>query len=628
VNRLDDSDFQRGLSALQAGNLKEAERLLQAITRTHPKHVPALSLLGVVLGRLGRNTEAVASYDRALALAPDSIEAWYGRGMTLLAIGQRQEAIVSFDRVIAARPDFTHVHLLRAKLLADLGQRDAALEAIQKLLVTAPGLAEAWLGRSNILFEAKQYEEALAAAERAVALRPDLAEAWHGLGNVLIELNRHDEALSAYDRALALNPHFAGAWHGRGNALNELRRYHDALVAYDKSLALVPELTQAWVARGNVLNTLKRPDDALAAFDRALMLDPNIAEAWLGRGNVFTVLKRLDDALAGYDKAIALEPDFATAYFNRARGNLIVGRYKQGWKDYEWRWQAKHFPSRRPDLKVPDWQGENLSGRRLLVYGEQGLGDTIQFARYLPLLAQLGGKITFLTLEKLTRLFRQSIPSVNIISTLDQLHAIDAQVALISLPYRFDTDLSSVPNIVPYLHAEAELETSWRTRIDSHGFKIGIAWQGNPIGAIDEGRSIPLKEFARLDHIPGVRLISLQKHVGLDQLSELPNDIKIETLDDAFDNGLDAFIDTAAVMANLDLIITSDTSIAHLAGALGRPTWVALKHVPDWRWMLDREDSPWYPTLRLFRQSQRDDWESVFAKIEESLQALLREKAI
>ena len=194
-----------------------------------------------------------------------------------------------------------------------------------------------------------------------------------------------------------------------------------------------------------------------------------------------------------------------------------------------------------------------------------------------------------------------------------------------SLPRLFHTELSSIPNKVPYLRAEAELEARWKARIGEHGFKIGIAWQGNPRGKIDDGRSIPLEKFVSLGRVPGVRLISLQKHVGLDQLA---GDIEIETLGDAFDNGPDAFIDTAAVMNSLDLIITSDTSIAHLAGALGRPTWVALKQVPDWRWLLDREDSPWYPTLRLFRQPQRDDWASVFATIERELRSLLPARRI
>ena len=623
MNRIGNTDFQRGLSALQAGKLKEAEHLLQSVIRADPKHVAALNLLGVVFGRLGRNAEAVASYDRALALAPQSIESWYGRGMTLLAIGRLQEAIANFDRVIAAKPDFTQVHLLRAKLLSDIGRREAALEAIEKLLAIAPGLAEAWLGRGNILFEAGRYEEALSAAEKAVASKPNLAEAWHGLGNALNVLKRHDEALSAYEKALAVNPDFAGAWYGRGNVFNELKRYQDALIGYEKALALDPNFAEGWIGRGNVLNILKRFDAALAAFARALALQANLAEAWLGRGNVFLELKRLDEALASYDQAIALKPNFATAYFNRGRGRLLLGCYKEGWQDYEWRWEARDFPSKRPDLNVPNWQGDNLIGRHLLIYSEQGLGDIIQFVRYLPLLLQRGCKITLLTPEKLARLFRHAIPGVNISGTLHGLDGIDAQAALISLPYLLDTDLSSVPNNVPYLKAETELEAHWRARIGVHGFRIGISWQGNPRGEIDLGRSVPLREFVRLSHIPGVRLISLQKDVGLDQLSDPPNDTKVESLD-GLDNGVDAFVDTAAVMTNLDLIITCDTSIAHLAGALGRPTWVALKHVPDWRWMLDREDSPWYPTMRLFRQAQRDDWASVCSKMDEALRALIR----
>jgi hypothetical protein len=307
---------------------------------------------------------------------------------------------------------------------------------------------------------------------------------------------------------------------------------------------------------------------------------------------------------------------------------LLLGHYEGGWQDYEWRWQARDFLSKRPDLKPSNWQGENLSGRHLLVYSEQGLGDIIQFVRYLPLLLQREYKITFLTAEKLARLFRQSIPSLHVVDTLQGLQRPDAQVALISLPYFLKTDLSSVPNQVPYLNAEANLETAWKVRIGAHGFKIGIAWQGNPVGAIDAGRSVPLKEFVRLSKIPEVRLISLQKQVGLNQLAGLPEDARIETLGDNFDSGPDAFVDTAAVMNNLDLIITCDTSIAHLAGALGRPTWVALKHVPDWRWMLDREDTPWYPTMRLFRQDQRDEWGRVFSKIEESLRGLLARSRI
>ena len=334
-------------------------------------------------------------------------------------------------------------------------------------------------------------------------------------------------------------------------------------------------------------------------------------------------LKRLDEALASYDRAIALKPGYADAYLNRALIRLLVGRYKEGWADYEWRWETKTCPSTRPNIKVPTWQGEDLSGRHLLVFTEQGLGDIIQFARYLPLLARYGCEITFLAPANLARLLGPSIHPLEVVSEIKGISGIDFQTALMSLPHRFNIELSSIPNKVSYLKAEPELEASYKSRIGASGFKVGIAWQGNPSGRIDEGRSIPLERFIPLGRIPGVRLISLQKHVGLDQLACLPKDVGIESLGNELDNGSDAFCDTAAVMNSLDLIITSDTSIAHLAGALGRPTWVALKYVPDWRWMLDRDDSPWYPTLRLFRQSQRDDWIQVFAKIERELRSLV-----
>jgi tetratricopeptide (TPR) repeat protein len=282
---------------------------------------------------------------------------------------------------------------------------------------------------------------------------------------------------------------------------------------------------------------LKSFNAALAAFARALALEANFAEAWLGRGNVLLELNRVEEALACYDRAIAIQPDFATAYFNRGRGRMLLGHYVEGWQDYEWRWQARDFLSKRTDSKIPNWQGENLPGQRLLVYREQGLGDIIQFIRYLPLLLQREYKITFLTSKKLARLFRHSIPSLHVVDSLQALQEIDAQVALISLPYFFKTELSSVPNQVPYLSAEARLETAWRARIGAHGFKIGIAWQGNPVGTIDTGRSVPLKEFVQLSKIPKIRLISLQKHVGLDQLADLPEGAKIETLGDDLTTG-------------------------------------------------------------------------------------------
>ena len=403
----------------------------------------------------------------------------------------------------------------------------------------------------------------------------------------------------------------------------ELKRLDEALASYDKAIALKPDYAEAFNNRGIALKELKRLDEALASYDKAIALKPGYADAFNNRGNALKELKLFDEALASFDKAIALKPDSADAYLNRALTRLLVGRYKEGWADYEWRWEAKTCLCARPNVKVPTWQGEDLSGRHLLVFTEQGLGDIIQFARYLPPLAQYECKITFLAPANLARLLGPSIHPLQVVSEIKDTSGIDYQTALMSLPLRFNIELASIPNKVSYLKAEPELEARYKSRIGAFGFKVGIAWQGNPNGKIDEGRSIPLERFIPLSRVPGVRLISLQKHVGLDQLASLPKDAGIESLGNELDNGPDAFCDTAAVMNSLDLIITSDTSIAHLAGALGRPTWVALKYVPDWRWMLDREDSPWYPTLRLFRQSQRDDWIQVFAKIERELRSLV-----
>ena len=512
-------------------------------------------------------------------------------------------------------------NLQNALALHQRGHLAEAERIYRKILKGAADRFDATYLLGVVLLQRHQLVEGERLLAKATKLNPNDPNAHCNHGLALHELMRFDEALASYDRAIALRPE-AEILSDRGILLHKLKRFEEAVASYDQAIALKPGFADAFSSRGVALRELKRFDEALTSCDKAIALRPDYAEAFSNRGNVLQELKRLDEALASFDRAIALKPDYAEGYMNRAHCRLLVGRYEEGWNDYEWRWGTKEFASKQPDLKVPSWQGEDLSRRHLLVFSEQGLGDIIQFVRYLPFLAECKCKITFLVPEKLTRLLRPSLQPVEIVSTLDNVQGVDFQIALMSLPHRFKTELASVPNKVPYLKPEAELEAGWQAQIDTRGFKIGIAWQGNPRSKIDEGRSIPLEQFVPLSRVSGVRLISLQKHVGLDQFSALPQDIEIETTGDNFDNGLDAFIDTAAVMSTLDLIITSDTSVAHLAGALGRPAWVALRHVPNWHWLLDREDSPWYPTLRLFRQPNEGDWVSVFANIERELRAL------
>ena len=477
------------------------------------------------------------------------------------------------------------------------------------------------LTRAIASFQAGHLDQAEALC-RAI-LRADASHliALHLLATVQSQLGRLQDALASYDKVLAIKPDYPEALNNRGTVLEDLSRFEEALASYDKALAIKRDYVEALNNRGIALHDLNRFEEALASYDKALAIKRDYVEVLFNRGNALLELKRTEEALASYDKALAIKPDYADGLFNRALSKLLIGRYREGWADYEGRWETKDFTSRRPQINAPAWHDQDLAGRHLLVYTEQGLGDVIQFARYLPLLVERSARVTFLTASKLARLLRPLTAQIDVVSELGMTDAFDFQCALMSLPRWFNTDLSSIPNKVPYLTAEQNLSASWKERLDEGGFKIGIAWKGNPQRKYRD-RWIPLEEFIPLTRVPSVRLISLQKHHGLDQLARLPADVKIETLAD-FDSGPDAFIDTAAVMSNLDLIITADTSIAHLAGALGHRTWVALNYVPDWRWMLDRADSPWYPTIRLFRQQDRDDWKPVFRMIENELISLL-----
>jgi len=509
--------------------------------------------------------------------------------------------------------------LKEALSLHQKGKLCEAATLYREILAQNPNNADALHLLGVIEFQRKNSSAAMELITRAIKIEPNNAAFFSNLGLALRDLKRFDDALASYDRALAIKPDYAEALSNRGNALRNLKRFDDALASYDRALALQPDYVEALNNRGIALEDLKRFDDALASYDRALAIKPDYAEALINRGVALRELKRFDDALASYDRALAIKPDSAEALNNRGMLKLLGGHYREGWADYEWRWKKEDFSSKPPKINAREWQGEEIEGRSILVFSEQGLGDTIQFVRYLPLLVQRGASVSFFAPAHLIRVLRPLSPQIEFISSMEDQKFFDFQCALMSLPLWFRTDSESIPNQVSYLQAEEGLAARWKQILGETGFKIGIAWQGNPQGKVDRGRSLAPSELVPLSRPPGVRLISLQKHHGLEQLANMPAGTKVETLADGFDNGPDAFIDTAAVMSNLDLIITSDTSIAHLAGALGRPTWIALKHVPDWRWLLDREDSPWYPTMRLFRQETAGDWKSVFLRMEQEI---------
>jgi tetratricopeptide (TPR) repeat protein len=503
------------------------------------------------------------------------------------------------------------------------GQYRKAAELLGRAIAINPEMPEAHYNRGTALLELKEYADAEECFAAAVELKPDYAVAWFNRGDSLRSLERYEEALAAYDMAVALRPDHVDAHYLRGLVLDKLNRFEAALTSYDQAIALDPDYIEAWANRGTALLFLNRHEESLASFEEAVRLDPADARSWSNRGNALLALARFDDALASYDKAIEVEDgDFPEGIFNRSIARLLLGDLDQGFNDYEWR-RHKQSPIGNRNFGKPLWLGaQELSGKTILIHDEQGLGDTIQFCRYLPLLEKRGARVLFAPKPSLTALMSSMRSAAEMVHDQDKCPPFDVQCPLMSLPHAFATELPSIPNEVPYLFAEPERVARWANRIGRGKLTIGVCWQGS-VRRFDRGRSFSVTEFKAISKLPGVHLISLHKGVGESQLEDLPADMAIEVLGEDFDASEQAFLDTAAIMASCDLIISSDTAVAHLAGALGRPTWVALRHVPDWRWLLDRADSPWYPTMRLFRQSREGEWDSVFQEMEAELNQML-----
>jgi tetratricopeptide (TPR) repeat protein len=646
-----DASHLLGVVRHQQGRDLDALALIGRALELNPHSAEALSNQGAVLHRLERREEALKSYDRALAIRPDDARVHHARGNVLKELGRAEEALASYDHALHLRPEDGAVLISRGILLRHLKQFAQALASYDRALEVRPDDAETLNNRGNVQWQLERFEEALASYDEALAARPDYAEAHNGRGSALLKLQRHAEALASYDRALAIRPDDADALNNRGNVLRQLKRLEEALTSYDQALAVRPDYPEALSNRGNVLLDLKRfaealashdralalrPHDvgalnnrgitlalldrfeeALASYDRALAIRPDHPEVLNNRGKALRELMRFDEALASYDRAIEIDPGKADHRLNRALLLLLLGNFDDGWREYEWRRKTKGRDERT--FNAPEWAGADPSGERLLLYGEQGLGDTIQFARFTRSAARRRAMVILEVPAALEGLLQWLDCGATIVRTGAPAPDFDRHLPLMSLPFILGWAPQRSAAETPYLSADPVRVDQWSQRLPGAAFRIGIAWQGNPAAPADRGRSIPLRAFAPLGRIPGVRLISLQKGSGVEQLADLPLGMMVETLGADFDNGPDAFLDTAAVMMHLDLIVTSDTAVAHLAGALGRPVWIALKHVPDWRWMIDREDSAWYPTASLFRQTRAGDWDDVFARMAREL---------
>ena len=565
----------------------------------------------------GHPSEALALCRQVLNSRPRELGANYLAAILQAQQGDIREAVKFFKAAVKIKPEFLDARYNLAYALNLTGAHEAAAGHYEAVLRAAPQHVNAQINYANTLTLLGRHADALAAYDKLIRLLPNSAAAYANRAMVLKELKRFEQALADCDKAIALDPKHAEAHANRGLVLQALKRFGEALESHDKALALKPDDAEAYFVRGTTLHDLKRFDEALESYRKAIEFKPDYAEAYFNRGLTLHEVKRFDEALESYDKALALKPNYDEARFGRALVHLLRGDLERGWPEYEWR-KKKSSLGDRP-LRRPLWLGDaSVANKRILVHSEQGLGDTIQFCRYLNRLERDGAHVLFAPQPALKELMRTLGGNTQRVDAGDRSLKFDYHCPLMSLPLAFKTTPGSIPAQIPYLSADAERANEWAGKIGDQGFKIGICWQGGTT-TVDIGRSFHVREFFPLSQIAGVRLISLHKGEGEAQLSEVPAEMKVETLGDAFDAGPHAFLDAAAVMEGLDLVVTSDTAIAHLAGALGKPTWVALPHVPDWRWQLDRSDSPWYPTLRLFRQRRIGDWAGVFAEIAAAL---------
>ena len=517
-------------------------------------------------------------------------------------------------------------HLQYGKRLHSAGRLDDAGQVYQQILTLAPAHPEALHMVGVLLLQSGQPGQALGWIERAIAAagaagtNNATAEFHVHKAHALLALGRVADAIPACHAALRLNRGNAEAYQALGHALTDNGEYANALKAYQDAARRKPDLPDLLNNLGTALHHANRLEEAARTLTRAHGRSPKDAGVLVNLSSVLRDLGRYQEAESRLLSALRLTPRDPATRYNHALLMLLLGRFAEAWGGWEERFHAGAVPDR--GLAKPRWNGEALAGRTLLIHAEQGLGDTIQFSRY-PF--PTDGPVVFEVQRRIARLLASRRTAANtdqptIVRAGDALPAFDLECPLMSLPAIHGTTEATIPRGIPYLTAETEAVERWRIRLGDHGFRVGIAWQGNPSRREDGGRSIPLDHYLTLASIPGVRLISLQKDAGAEQLA---SGMPVETLGEDFDQGPDGFIDTAAVMMNLDLVITSDTVIPHLAGALGRPVWVALRAVPDWRFMLERTDSPWYPTMRPFRQTARDEWAPVFGAIREALAMLV-----
>jgi tetratricopeptide (TPR) repeat protein len=639
-------DLNRDAHALiQQGRLDEAATLLQRSLQIQPDNAETHASLGNVLVHLKRYDEAIAAYREALRLNPDLFAAHFILAIALHDKSKLDEAEVHFRKALDLNPGYAPVYQNLGAVLLAKERLDEAAACFRQAIRLDRNLVDAHNNLGNVLARQDRLPEAVNCYLEALRLDPDKAEVHFNLALAQERQDRLDLAIQHHRQALRLNPHYPEVHINLGNVFARQGDTDAAIGCYQQALQANPNSAEVYNNLGLALQGKDKLNEAVACYEQALQKKPGWVAVLNNLGNVHWQEGRYDAAMACFEQALRSSPNSVEAHVNRARLNLLLGDWQAGWSEYQWRWQSKDWPGRT--LRQPRWNGGPLSGSTVLLLAEQGLGDTLQLIRYATLVKQCGAKVLLDCQPALAR-FLASVPGIDqMLAQGAPLPAFDVHTSLFSLPGIFETTLANVPAPVPYLFPDVEFTSHWRrimsdvrspisgvegsfssdtghrTSDTGHVLRIGINWQGNPAYGFDRRRSIPFSHFLRLVQVEHVQFISLQKGPGKKQLLDREDRFGVVELCEGTEEASRTFSDTAAVMQNLDLVISSDTAVVHLAGGLGIPVWIALPLVPDWRWLLEREDSPWYPSMRLFRQTRVGEWADVFERMAGELENLV-----
>lgn len=611
-----------GLLAYGAGKLPLAADLITHAIRIDGSTPVYHRNLGEMLRRLGRLDEAIAAGRQATALSPNDLDAFYNLGLALTDKGEHAAAVQSYRRALELNPSHNLSWNNLGSALEKMGDKDGAEQAYARAVALNPQHAEALINLGSCYNGQGKLDEASNCFRAAIAANPDLPEAYLHLGGILKKREKFADALPLFRKALALRPDHFETLLNLGSICQEQKLMDEAERCYRRALELRPGAADAYYFLASLLFKTLRLEEAVAAYRQVLAAKPDHADAHNNLGFVYQELGRLEEAEPCYLRALELRPVFAECRLHLSLNYLLRGKFAEGWAEYESRTDLKKQAAQRPKIPVAEWRGEPLTGRRLLLIKEQGFGDQIQFIRYARLLQEQGATVDALVDAELVRILGTA-PGLRQAAAGILSNDYDYWTLLLNVPGRLGTNLSNIPADIPYLRVDTAQAEAWRTRLDGIAqgrTKIGIVWSGRPTHNNDRIRSMKLNQLLSLFSIKNTAWFSLQKGASTAQLAEMPAGHELHDLGNEFKD----FSDTAAAIEALDMVVSVDTSVVHLAGALGKPTWVFIPYNPDWRWMMEREDTPWYPAMRLFRQERLGDWTATIDKMAKALQQKMK----